>query len=177
MTTQALENLARARAAHVEASTALDQAAQANSALLVRAAEARAKIEEAVREAKTNGDPTGKWAMQLRLATDDQNDIQGMLNGSQALLNERNAAMAAANQAVQSAELEARHEEAGIHARELDAHICELEAKFCEAIQARLAVHVAMNPPSQFGSKTACHKFYAPSRLMHNIVARQDAAA
>jgi len=78
MTTQALENLARARAAHAEAGTSLQDAADANSALLVRLTEARARGEEAVRLAKVDNDPTGKHAMALRLSQDDQADIQNL---------------------------------------------------------------------------------------------------
>lgn len=102
--THILEKLARARAAQVDAATALEQVTQANSALLVRMAESRAKSEEAVRETKANGDPDGKWAMQLRLALDDQADIKSMLTGSQAVLNERSAAASAATSAAHSAE-------------------------------------------------------------------------
>lgn len=168
MTTQALENLARARAAHVEAGTALDQAAQANSALLVRAAEARAKIEEAVREAKTNGDPTGKWAMQLRLATDDQSDIQGMLNGSQALLNERNAALSAANQAVQAAELAARKEESSILLADMQKHVEAAQESLLAGIAALHALRIKVNGHS-LGDGTVW-KSFDPSRELRELV-------
>ncbi|MGF6880373.1 hypothetical protein [Paraburkholderia sp. MM5477-R1] len=135
MTTQALENVARAGITHTEAATSLQQAMEANSALLVRMAEARARGEEAVRETKANGDPSGKWAMQLRLATDDQADIQNLLNQSQAALKTRSEALSSAAAAAQAADLAARKEEAEIQARELDAVIAELDAKLCQAVQ------------------------------------------
>lgn len=177
MTTQTLENLARARAAHTDAATSLDQVTQANSALLVRLAEARAKGEEAVRETKANGDPDGKWAMQLRLAMDDEADINNMLKGSQAALNERNAALSAANKAVQTAQLAASKEEAEIQARELDAVIAELDSKLCQAVQARLTCHLATNdaeaqknPHVRAVSRTSVFTLYTPSKLLKNIV-------
>lgn len=168
MTTQALANLARARAAHTEAGTSLQAAADANSALLVRLTEARAHGEEAVREAKEKGDPLGKWAMQLRLSQDDQADIQNLLNQSQAALNTRNAALSSATAALRSAEATAHKEEAEIQARELDAVIAELDAKLCQAVQARLQCHLASNPRSV--SRTSVFTLYTPSPLLKNIV-------
>lgn len=174
MTTQILENLARSRSAHTEAATSLDHATQANSALLVRLTEARARGEEAVRETKAKGDPDGKWSMQLRLSMDDQSDIQALLNQSQATIQSRTAALSAATQAVHSAELQARREEAEIHAKDLDDVILELQSKFCEALQARLAAHNMLNPRS--ASKTSCFNFYQSSPLMKNIVANGQVA-
>ena len=170
MTTQALENVARARLDQTEAATSLESATQANSALLVRLSEAKARIEQAVRETKAGGDASGKWAMQLRLSTDDQSDIQSLLNQSQMALNARSTALSAATAAVQSAERAARREEVEIHASELDGLIVELESKLCEAIKARVIAHNTLNPPSRFGSQVACHKFYTPTRLLKNIV-------
>ena len=167
MTTIALENLARSRAAHVDAATALDQAAQANSALLVRLSEAAAREAESVRLSKGGGDPTGKHAMALRFALDDQADIQTLIAGSQALLNERNVALSTANQAVQAAELAARKEEAEIQARELDAVIAELDSKLCQAVQARLQCFLASNPLSV--SRTSVFTLYTPSKMLKNI--------
>jgi len=177
MTTQALENVARARLAHTEAATALDHVTQANSALSVRLAETRAKAEEAVRETKAKGDPDGKWAMQLRLSMDDHADIQVLLSGSQSALNERTAALSRATAAVQAAELDARKEEAKIQARELDAVIAELDAKLCQAVQARLACHLATTdaevmekPHLRKVSRTSVFTLYTPSPLLKNIV-------
>jgi restriction endonuclease Mrr len=167
MTTQALENVARARLAHTEAATALDHVTQANSALLVRLAEARAKAEEAIRETKAKGDPDGKWAMQLRLSMDDHADIQVLLSGSQSALNERSAALSAATAAVQTAEFAARKEEAEIQASELDAVIAELDARLCQAVQARLACHLASNPRSV--SRTSVFTLYTPSKMLKSI--------
>jgi hypothetical protein len=168
MTTAALENVARARLAQTEVATSLDQATQANSALLVRLAEVRAKGDEAVREAKEKGDPDGKWAMQLRLAIDDQADIQLLVMHSQTVLSERSAALSIATAALQTAELEARKEEAGLQARDLDALIAELDAKLCAAVQQRLACHLASNPRSV--SRTSVFTLYTPSPLLKNIV-------
>jgi hypothetical protein len=172
MTTAALEGVARARLAQTEAATSLESAQQANSALLVRLSEAKARIEEAVRETKAGGDALGKWAMQLRLSTDDQGDIQNLLNQSHAVLNTRSAALSTATAAVTSAQRDAHKEEVSIHAIELDSLIVELESKLCEAIKARLIAYNMFNPPSRFGSQSACHKFYTPSRLLKNIVER-----
>jgi hypothetical protein len=166
--TQILENLARARAAQADAATSLEQATQANSALLVRMAESRAKSEEAVRETKAKGDPDGKWAMQLRLALDDQADIQSMLTGSQDALNLRSAAASAATAAAHNAETKARREETEIQAKELDDVIRELDTKLCEAVQRRMACQNIMHP-SKFGA-TSCFKFYQASQLLKNIV-------
>lgn len=168
MTTQALENLARARAAHADAAVSLDQAVQANSALLVRAAEARAKIEEAVREAKANGDATGKWALQLRMATDDEADINALIAQSQATLNARNGALSSAGTAIQSAEQMARREEAEIHARELDSLVRELEGKLVEAVKARVALQ-NMIAPVKF-AQNSCFKVYRASEQLKSIV-------
>ncbi|CAB3783453.1 hypothetical protein [Pararobbsia alpina] len=167
MTTHALEALARARLAHTEAATALDHVTQANSALLVRLTEARAKAEEAVRETKEKGDPDGKWAMQLRLAMDDEADINGMLKGSQTAVSERTAALQRSNAAVQTAELQARKEEAEIQARELDAMIAELDSKLCQAVQARLQAHLASNPRSV--TRTSVFTLYTPSKMLKSI--------
>ncbi|CAD6514131.1 hypothetical protein LMG28727_00847 [Paraburkholderia kirstenboschensis] len=167
MTTQSLENLARARAAHTEAGTSLQAAADANSALLVRLTEARARGEEAVRETKQGGDPAGKWAMQLRLSQDDQADIQNLLSQSQASLNTRNAVLSNATAALRSAEATAHKEEAEIQARELDAVIAELDAKLCQAVQARLACHLASNPRAV--SRTSVFTLYSPSKMLKSI--------
>ncbi|QIN61463.1 hypothetical protein SBC1_14550 [Caballeronia sp. SBC1] len=173
--THILEKLARARAAQVDAATALEQVTQANSALLVRMAESRAKSEEAVRETKANGDPDGKWAMQLRLALDDQADIKSMLTGSQAVLNERSAAASAATSAAHSTESAARTEETEIQAKELDDVIRVLDAKLCEAVQRRMACQNIMHP-SKFGA-TSCFKFYQASSLLKNIVTHSQVSA
>jgi hypothetical protein len=170
MTTAALEGVARARLAQTEAATSLESATQANSALLVRLSEAKARIEQAVRETKAGGDASGKWAMQLRLSTDDQADIEFLLNQSQTALNARSTALSTATAAAQSAERDARREEVEIHASELGGLIRELEAKLCEAIKARVIAHNTLNPPSRFGAQNSCHKLYTPSRLLKNIV-------
>jgi hypothetical protein len=173
--TQILENLARARAAQVDAATALEQVTQANSELLVRMTESRAKSEEAVRETKANGDPDGKWAMQLRLALDDQTDIQSMLTGSQAALNTRSAAAAAATAAAHDAELNARREETEIQAKELDDVIRELDAKLCEAVARRMVCQNIMKPRAV--GKTSCFTFYQASSLLKNIVTHSQVSA
>jgi hypothetical protein len=172
MTTQALENLARARAAHTEAGTSLQDAADANSALLVRLTEARARGEEAVRLAKVDNDPTGKHAMALRLSQDDQADIQNLLTGSQAALNARNAALSSATAALRSAEASAHKEEAEIQASELDALIRELDAKLVQAVQARLACHLATNPRSM--SRTSVFTLYTPSKALKSICVNSE---
>jgi hypothetical protein len=168
MTTQALENLARARAAHTDAGVSLQAAADANSALLVRLSEAKAREAEAVRLAKADNDPTGKQAMALRLALDDQADIQKLIAGSQALVNTRNTDLSHATNAVQSAELAARREEADIQVGELDAMIAELEGKLIEAIRARLVVQNTLNP-TRFGQNST-FKIYTPNPTLKGIV-------
>lgn len=167
MTTQALGNLARARAAHVEAGTSLQTAADANSALLVRLSEAKAREAEAVRLAKVENDPTGKHSLALRLALDDQADINALIAQSQGVLNIRNAALSAATQAVQAAELAARKEEAEIQALDLDTLIAELDSKLCQAVQARLQCYLASNPRSV--SRTSVFTLYSPSKMLKNI--------
>jgi hypothetical protein len=164
MTTQALENLARARAAHTDAGVSLQAAADANSALLVRLSEAKAREAEAVRLAKADNDPTGKQAMAL----DDQADIQKLIAGSQALVNTRNTDLSHATNAVQSAELAARREEADIQVGELDAMIAELEGKLIEAIRARLVVQNTLNP-TRFGQNST-FKIYTPNPTLKGIV-------
>jgi Tfp pilus assembly protein PilX len=115
--------------------------------------------------------------MQLRLATDDQADIQNLLNQSEAALNTRNATLSSATAALRSAEATAHKEECEIQARELDAVIAELDAKLCQAVQARLACHLATNdagvlqkPHLRKVSRTSVFTLYTPSALLKNIV-------
>lgn len=173
--THILEKLARARAAQSDAATSLDQATQANSALLCRLAESRAKSEEAVREAKANGDPDGKWAMALRFALDDQGDIQALLTQSQEVLSMRSTAVSKATAAAHEAEMNARTEETEIQAKELDDVIRELDTKLCEAVQRRMACENIMHP-SKYGA-TSCFKFYQASSLLKNIVTHSQVSA
>lgn len=172
MTTQALENLARARASHIDAGVSLQAATDANSALLVRLSEAKARETEAVRLAKADGDTAGKHALALRLALDDQADIQALISQSQGVLNSRNAALSQANAAVQTAELNARKEEAEIQASELDALIRELDAKLVQAVQARLACHLATNPRSM--SRMSVFTLYTPSKALKSICVNSE---
>jgi hypothetical protein len=174
MTTAVLENLARSRAAMTEAAANLEHATQANTALLVRLSEAKARSDEAVRETKASGDPTGKYAMQLRLAIDDANDINSLLAQSQVAMNERSAALRDATTAAKLAETAARREETEIQAAELDVLIRELDAKLCEAMQRRMDCHNILHP-SPF-STTSCFKFYQASPMLKNIVSHSNVA-
>ncbi|MCX4137906.1 hypothetical protein M0D68_06905 [Paraburkholderia sp. SEWSISQ10-3 4] len=137
MTTQALNNLAHARANLTATAERAEQAHAAQSKLLVRRSEAESLAAAAFSDFRAGKISEEVAALRKASAEADANDLKALIDQGAAALVQLNANLAAAQAAERKAESVARREEDEATASTLTSHIDNLKKLHAEAVDER----------------------------------------
>jgi len=137
MTTQALNNLAHARANLTATAERAEQAHAAQSKLLVRRSEAESLAAAAFNDFRTGKISEEVAALRKASAEADVNDLKALIDQGAAVLVQLNADLAAAQAVERKAESAARSEEDAATASTLTSHIDNLKKLHTEAVDER----------------------------------------
>lgn len=144
MTTQALNNLAQARANLTAVAERAEQAHAAQSKLLVRRSEAESLAAAAFSDFRTGKLSEEVAALRKASAEADANDLKVLIDQGAVVLVQLNADLAAAQAVERKADSAARSEEDAATASTLTSHIDNLKKLHTEAVDERHQFHRKM---------------------------------